>query len=66
MENYIVVENRKYLWDGETYENAEDAQDKIAEYEKEHFETRLVEDDCQFLVYSRRVVTDIVLGGAPP
>jgi len=67
VENYIVVENRKYLWDGHIYENGKDAQDTIVEYEKENFETKLVEEDNQFFVYTRRVVTDIVVeGGAPP
>ena len=67
VENYIVVENRKYLWDGQIYEDGKDAKDKIVEYEKENFETKLVEEGNQFLVYTRRVVTEIVVdGGAPP
>ena len=67
VENYIVVENKKFMWDGTAYENGKDAQDTMAEYEKENFETTLVEADNQFLVYTRRVVTEIVMdGGAPP
>lgn len=67
VENYIVIENTKYMWDGNIHENEKDAQDTIAEYEKEDFETKLVEKDNQFLVYTRRVVTEIVVdGGAPP
>jgi hypothetical protein len=37
------------------------------EYEKEGFETRLFKEERKFLVYTRRVVTEIVLeeGGQP-
>ncbi len=33
----------------------------MAVYEKDRFETRLVEEDGNFLVYTRRIVTEIVL-----
>ena len=66
VENYIVVENRKFMWDGTIYENEKDAADMIAAYEKEDFDAELVEGDNQFLVYTRRVVTEIVVDGGAP
>ena len=39
----------------------------MAEYEKDGFKTRLVKEEGKFLVYTRRVVTEIILeeGGQP-
>ena len=39
------------------YKNKE----KMAIYEKDGFETRLVKEERKFLLYTRRVVTEIVL-----
>jgi len=51
------------MWDSEVYETHEAAEAKQKEYEANNFETQLVEGEGDFLVYSRRVVTEIVLEG---
>lgn len=61
-----VIDGMKFMWDGEEYESLDAATKVQAEYEKEDFETRVVEEDGTFHVYSRRVVTEIVVDGAPP
>jgi hypothetical protein len=48
---------KKFMWDGGTYETEEQAQQVMHGYEKDGFETRLVVEDQQYLVYSRRVAT---------
>ena len=45
---------------------AKSAEGAQREYEGNAFETRLVEEQGTFLVYSRRVVTEIVLEGEAP
>lgn len=48
-------DGKKYMWDGQTYENEEDAR-KIAEaYEKDGFSVQVVPGSEIYLVYSRRV-----------
>ena len=59
-------EGVKFMWDGRDYETADEAAKAKAEYEQENFETRVVEADDKFHVYTRRVVTEIDVDGAPP
>jgi hypothetical protein len=56
----------KFMWDGEDYASLEKAESQRAEYEKEAFEVRLVEEDGKVHVYTRRVVTDVEVEGPPP
>ena len=65
-ENVRFFEGHKFMWDGELYETAEAAETKQKEYEANDFETQRVESEGKFLVYSRRVVTEIVLEGEAP
>jgi len=60
------AEGHKFMWDGGQYETREAAEAVQRGYENEGFETRLVEQDGGFLVYSRREVTEIVLEGDAP
>lgn len=60
------VDKDKYLWDGAIYETREEAEAKKGEYEANNFQTQLFEQEGKFLVYSRRVVTEIVLEGEAP
>jgi len=61
------MDGKKFMWDKRYYSTEADAKEKMDEYEKEGFETRLVKEKGKFLVYTRRVVTEIVLeeGGQP-
>jgi hypothetical protein len=53
------------MWDGVTYESDKDAQETKKKYEEDNFEVELIEEDQQPLLYTRRVVTEIVLEGEP-
>ena len=66
MENAKIIDDKKYMWDGETYPGKEKAQEVISNYEKEGFETRLIKEGEEHFVYSRRVVTEIVVEGQQP
>ncbi len=65
-ESVRFFDRRKFLWDGEAYASREAAQAKRAEYEAQGFETQVVEEEGEPLVYTRRVVTEVVVEGAPP
>ncbi len=62
-----IIDGKKFMWDQESYPNEAEAKEKMYHYEKDGFETRLVKEKSKFLVYTRRVVTEIILeeGGQP-
>ena len=65
-ENVRFFEGHKYMWDGEVYASHDEAEAKREEYAGNEFETQLVEEEEQFLVYTRRVVTEVVVEGEAP
>jgi hypothetical protein len=56
----------KYMWDGASYATRDEAEAKAEAYAGDDFETQVIESEGAFLVYSRRVVTEIVLEGEAP
>ena len=66
MDNFKIIDGKKYVWDGEDYESESAAAQNISKYQTDGFKTRLINEDDKFLVYTRRVVTDIKVEGAPP
>ena len=65
-QNVRLFERRKFVWDGETYDSRTAAEAKQSEYETHGFETQRVEEDGKFLLYTRRVVKEVVVEGTPP
>jgi len=61
-----VIDDKKFMWDGRDYDSADQASEARQKYEKDNFETRMVEEDEKFHVYTRRVVTEVEVEGAPP
>jgi hypothetical protein len=49
------VDGKKFMWDGVTYDSKQKAYEVTVAYQSDGFETELVEEGGQFLVYSRRV-----------
>jgi hypothetical protein len=66
MEEAIWVDGDKFMWDGRTYATREEAAAQAAKYGEDGFETQLAEAEGAFAVYTRRVVTEIVLDGEAP
>jgi hypothetical protein len=64
-DSFKIIDSKKYLWDGEDYEAEPAARDRMSTYGNDGFETKLVEEDGKYLVYTRRVVTEIVIEGEP-
>jgi hypothetical protein len=61
-----TINGKKFMWDGVVYPTQEEAQSVVEKYKKDNFEVEFVKDENQFLVYTRRVVKEIVLDGKPP
>ncbi|MBN2493756.1 MAG: hypothetical protein JXR96_04110 [Deltaproteobacteria bacterium] len=65
-ESVRFFEDEKFMWDGEIYETRDAAEARRKEYEAENFQTQVVEAENAYLVYSRRVVKEVVVEGEPP
>ena len=65
MDNFKIIEGKKYMWDGEDYESESAALENISKYSTDGFETKLIKEDDKYLVYTRRIVTEIVVEGEP-
>ena len=63
----IIVNRKKFMWDGVVYETKKEAQETMEKYKKDGFEVESIEEEKQHLLYTRRLVTEIVVEGeAPP
>jgi hypothetical protein len=49
------VEGKKFMWDGITYESDDQARQAAESYEKDGFVVQLLNEEQQYLVYSRRI-----------
>ena len=55
-------DGKKFMWDGQEYDSEKDAKAAQKQYEENGFVVELYRDDeGKVFVYTRRVVTEIVL-----
>ncbi len=59
-------DGKKFMWDGYKYDSEGEAQKIESGYLEKDFETNILQYEGTFLVYTRRVVTEIVLDGEAP
>jgi hypothetical protein len=60
------IDGKKFMWDGRSYENEKDAKNIESGYSIEGFETRIVQEDGKYNVYTRRLVTEVVVEEEAP
>lgn len=61
-----IIDGKKFMWDGKVYESEKEAQEIKQKYKDDKFEVELVKEEQGYLLYTRRVVTEIVLEGEAP
>ncbi len=62
-----IINGKKFMWDGVVYESKKEAEDTMQKYKDDNFEVELKEEEGKHLLYTRRVVTEVVVDGeAPP
>ena len=54
-----LFEDRKFMWDGRTYESESEASKIKEEYVKNKFKTHLVQEDNKYYLFTQRVVTEV-------
>ncbi|MGA2426130.1 MAG: hypothetical protein ABSG07_19160 [Terriglobales bacterium] len=57
----ISSDGKKFMWDGQLYDNREEASRAAESYQNENFQIQIVEEDGKFLVYTRRSVKEWVV-----
>jgi len=60
-----VFNGKKYMWDGRIYETKQDMKKTSEEYGKENFEVEEVEEEGKYYLFTRRVVTEVIVEGSP-
>ena len=56
-----LFEGKKFLWDGEEYDNEGKARSVEKKYSEKGFEVQMLCEAGKSLVYTRRVVTEVVI-----
>jgi hypothetical protein len=59
----LVSDGKKFMWDGRSLENREEASQVAESYRNHGFEVCVMEEGGKFLVYTRRVVKEVVVTG---
>ena len=59
-------DGKKFMWDGKTYQTEDMARDAENTYRENGFEAKSLPEDDGYSVYTRRLVTEIVLEGEAP
>lgn len=54
-------EGKKFMWDGEEYDNEKKAKEVQKQYSENGFDVQLCKEEDKVLLYTRRIVTEVVL-----
>ena len=56
----VFINEKKFMWDGVNFSSKEAVLDAMQAYKKNGFEVELLEEDDKLLLYTRRVVENVV------
>ena len=59
--NLIMIDGKKFIWDGVDYAKREAASEKMQKYESNGFEVESSEEDGKAYLYTRRVVKEVIV-----
>jgi hypothetical protein len=57
----MIDDGKKFMWDGQLYDNKEEASRAAESYQKEDFQIRMLEGGGKFLVYTRKTVKEVAI-----
>lgn len=57
----LEQDGKKFMWDGRIYATRQEAVSAAEAYQNDNFEIHLAEQEEKFLVYSRRIVKEVVV-----
>jgi hypothetical protein len=56
---------KKFMWDGRVYKEQREAEEVGQKYGGDDFEVELIEEGGEYFLFTRRVVTEVVVEGEP-
>jgi hypothetical protein len=65
MELARIFKGKKFMLDGKVYADEKEAKDVSRQYGEEGFEVEMVEEGGQHYLFTRRVITEVVVEGSP-
>ncbi len=57
----LLHDQKKFMWDGCFYATQQEAADVGKAYQNDNFEVHVVENEGKFLLYTRRIVKEVVV-----
>ncbi len=63
MELARIFNGKKFMWDEKVYTNEKERREIAQKYKDDGFEVELVEEGNQYFLFTRRVVTEVVIEG---
>jgi len=60
-----IFDGKKFMWDGSTYNDEKSAFEISQKYESDGFETKMINEEDKYFVFSRRIVKEIIVEGQP-
>jgi len=60
-----VLNGKKFMWDKATYEDKKSADEAVKKYRDADFEVEAIQEEGKYYVFTRRVVKEVVVEGAP-
>jgi hypothetical protein len=60
------IEGKKFMWDGVEYPQEQEAENAGGKYKSAGFETAVIQEESRFYIFTRKVVTEVIVEGAPP
>ena len=58
-------DGKKFMWDGRTYDDEQEMKKVEQEYRNKGFEVQVGREENRCFLFSRRVVTEVVVEGTP-
>jgi hypothetical protein len=65
MEPAQTFHDKKFMWDGKTYQDRREAEETGQKYQSNGFEVELVREGELYFLFTRRVVREVVVEGKP-
>ncbi len=65
MELARIFNGKKFMWDVKVYTDEKERRGIAQKYKDDGFEVELVEEGNQCFLFTRRVVTEVVVEGSP-
>jgi len=57
----LFLDEKKFMWDGTPYATREEASAAEQAYRKDNFEVCRIEEEGKFLLYTRKVIKEVVV-----